>query len=487
MVIARPTIRAASQEAKVAVGQLIDGQWLSGGSDRLEVTRKDTGQILASLPVSQHQHLELAISAAARAIGSRPLQGWERYQILALVAASVKRESERLSLLIAQEVGKTIREARSEVEAGQSALQFAAEESKRVGGETIDLAAVRLRNQRFGFTIRVPAGPVCAITPFNAPFNQACHKIGSSIAAGCPVVIKPSSLTPLSTIALAELFMEAELPPSYLHVLIGSSEVGEWMLNERRFRRYLFTGSRAIGEHIHNTVGLRPTLLELGSNAATIVHLDADLEAAAAACALSGFGLAGQVCTSVQRILVHDSVMKRFQDLLAERTRALRVGDPLDESTDVGPLVTESAAQRIDDWVTEAVNSGAQLVEGGRHEGAFYWPTILSNVRNSMRVVCEEVFGPVVSLIPYSSIQDAIAVANDTPYGLQGGIFTASLDVAFLAVRTFEVGGLMVNDTSRFRVPHQPYGGVKDSGLGREGPRYVVQELTDLKFVSIST
>ena len=449
----------------------------------IAVCDKFSGEVVENLPSAVPSDVVRAVDLAVDAISSRPLSPWDRYQILNGAAQLLAKESEELARLLVAEVGKTIRESRAEVANALQALVVAGEEAKRIHGDVLEAEAVPQGAGKFAMTIRVPSGPVCAIAAFNAPFNQAAQKIGSSIAAGCPVVFKPSPLTPLTTLRLADVLQTAGLPPGYLSVLLGDETLGNALLTESRFRRYMFTGSRRVGELIRATVGLRPSLLEMGSNSATIVHSDADLQRAAQACVASGYATAGQVCISVQRLLVQRSVLAEFTARVVAGAEALRVGDPRDESTDMGPMVSESAAARVESWITTAEAAGAKVCTGGGRNGGLVQPTVLTSVTNSMSVVCDEVFGPVICIMPYDDFDDAIQMANDTPYGLQAGLFTSRIDLAFRAIHALEVGGLMINDASRYRAPHLPFGGVKNSGVGREGPRYAIEELTDLKTV----
>ena len=332
----------------------------------------------------------------------------------------------------------------------------------------------------------MPVGVVAAITPFNYPFLLGAHKVGPAIAAGNAVVLKPPPVTPLSSLVLLEAFSQAGLPPGYLQVLVGGADLGEAMLREERFGFYTFTGSTLVGRHIKESVGMRRVALELGNNSPNIVHRDADLALAAGACARKGTSAAGQACISVQRILVHESVMEPFVEMLAREMDALSLGDPEDPGTDVGPMVSETAAERAKDWLAQAVGGGARVVTGGRVEGPFVSPTVLVDTLPDMLVECEEVFAPVVTVRPYRTLDEAFAYANDTRFGLQAGIFTKSLDVAMAAARKLHFGGVIVNDASSYRADNMPYGGVKSSGVGREGPKYAIEDLTELRTVVLN-
>lgn len=466
-----------------AYGLFIDGEWIDTG-ERLDVIEKYSGRPFASMSVADRAAVDRAIAAAARAWKQNPLSPYRRYEILTAAARLWSERREEIATALAREAGKIIREAYAEVDRVTQIFLLSGEEAKRITGEMIPVGSVPGSDNRFGFTIRVPVGVVCAISPFNFPALLTAHKVAPAIAAGNAVVLKPASTTPLMSVFMCEVLEQAGLPPGYLNLVVGGgSTVGEWLLQDPRINFYTFTGSSDVGERIKARTGLRRCKLELGSNAATIVHSDADLAQAARLCALKAFNNAGQVCISVQRVLVQEDVFEEFTRLMVEETRRFKLGDPLDPKTDIGPMISESEAIRAEEWVREAVAQGARVVTGGERNGAFLAPTILVDVRRDMKVVCNEVFAPVVSLIPYGTIDEAIALANDSEFGLQGGVFTRSIDVAFKVAREFEVGGVMVNDASSFRVDQMPYGGVKRSGIGREGPKYAIEEMTDTRLV----
>lgn len=464
---------------------LVNGEWRGGdGRNALAVLDKYSGVEIARIPEATERDVKEAVDAAQAAFELGELSLHERFTILARAAALVEREQQSLAQLLVQEVGKTIREARAEVTSAAAALLNAAEEAKRIDGETVPVEANPGSEKRFAVVMHTPSGPVCAITPFNAPFNQAAHKVASAIAAGNPVVLKPSEQTPLTAWRLAQILAEAGLPPGHLGLVYGRGDTtGEALLRDKRFARYTFTGSGRVGRHILATVGIRPVALELGSNAPTIVFADADLELAAQASRASGYAIAGQVCTSVQRLYVHESVFDRFSDIFASLVAKLKLGNPMDEATDVGPMLTDAGAERAERVLRNAVEAGAKVLVGGRREGRMFQPTVLSQVRRPMDVVCQEIFAPIVSLIPFANRDEVIREANDSEFGLQAGLFTRDLATAFYVARRLRFGGVMVNDASRYRAPNQPYGGVKDSGIGREGPKYAIRELTDFKTV----
>ena len=464
---------------------LIGGKWRRAPEHKLiDVLNKYDGTVIDSVPEATLQDVDDAVTAADEAFSRATLSPHQRYTILGRAAELMQRDAESLARLLVQEVGKTITESRAEVKSAIAALINAAEEAKRIDGETIPVDANPGSEGRFAVVMHTPSGPVCAITPFNAPLNQAAHKVASAIAAGNSVVLKPSEQTPLTAFRLASLMQEAGLPDGFCNLVFGYGQsVGERLLNDRRFARFTFTGSVAVGRHILATVGVRPVTLELGSNAPTIVFADANLKQAAIASRSSGYAIAGQVCTSVQRLYVHEDVLKEFTDIFVTLVGQMKLGDPMDEKTDVGPMLTDAAAERAERVLKEAVDSGATVLIGGTRKGRLFTPTVVTNVRKDLSLVCREIFAPIVSILPFRDTDAVIREANDSEFGLQAGVFTRDLSTAFYVARRLRYGGVMINDASRYRAPNQPYGGVKDSGMGREGPKYAIRELTDFKTV----
>jgi succinate-semialdehyde dehydrogenase/glutarate-semialdehyde dehydrogenase len=384
------------------------------------------------------------------------------------------------------EAGFTQSDASGEVRRCLQTLKLSAEEARRLAGDVIPLAGAPQQAGRMGFTLRVPLGVVLAITPFNSPLNTVAHKIAPAFAAGNAVILKPSSATPLTAFKLAEILVEAGLPAGFLSVIPGGAQVAEWLIADARVRFFAFTGSTEVGRSIQSRAGLRRTQMELGSIAFTILCDDAKLDTALAKVVNAGYRKAGQVCTSVQLLLAHRSIVGEVERQLAQKVRALKHGDPRDPDTFVGPLISEKEAVRVEAWIEEAVAKGAQRLAGGARKGASIPPTLLSGIDDSMKVGCQEVFGPVVCIVPFETLDEAIARVNATPYGLATGIFTNRLGDAFKAARQLEVGGVHVNETSSSRVDLMPYGGSKDSGFGREGPRYAVHEMTEERIVTFS-
>lgn len=410
----------------------------------------------------------------------------ERAALLWRVAGEVKQRTDSLAMSMVAQTGRPITECRTEVGRAVQALELSAEEAKRISGEVIPLDAVPGDPRRIGFTLRVPVGVVAAIYPFNAPLVLACHKLGPALAAGNSVVLKAPFEGALVSQGLVEAAIAAGVPPGALQLIHGGGGAGEALVGHPMVDLVSFTGGGTTARRILATAGLKRTVLELGGNSATIVHSDANLNRAADGIVPGAFGLAGQSCGSVQRLYVHVSVIEPLLELLVARTESLRMGDPRDEATEIGTLVSESAARRVSTLIKEAVNRGAKVESGGRRTGAALRPTILTGVRPDDRIVCEEVFGPTLAILPYDDIEGAFHAANDSPWGLQAGIFTRSLDIAILAARQIRVGGLNVNGPSRGRTELQPFGGVKQSGWGREGPRYAIQDMTELRMVTLS-
>ncbi|HLW59499.1 MAG TPA: aldehyde dehydrogenase family protein [bacterium] len=454
----------------------------------IAVTNPFDGSQVDTVPKADADDIERALATATRgARAMRRLTGYERYQILRKAADLMAQRTEDLARTITLEEGKIIGEARFEVSRATEIIALSAEEAKRQYGETIALdGAPGVTQQKFGFTVRVPCGVVLGISPFNFPLHLVCHKVGPALAAGNSVIVKPATDTPLSALKLTQIMLEAGTPPEGIQCITGSGgEVGEALCRDPRVRKITFTGSRDVGERICQVAGLKKVTMELGSNSPLIVMPDADIEKVAAAVAATGFSNAGQVCISAQRILPLKPIYNDLLNALKPKVAALATGNPLDEKTKMGPMVRERDAQRVDEWVREAVASGAKLVTGGERHGAIYAPTVLADVKPEMRVSRSEVFGPTVAVTPVGTIDEAIAMANDTNYGLSAGIFTQNIDWAMKFVQQVESGNLHVNWGPQWRADLMPYGGLKDSGFGKEGPKYAVQEMTELKMVVI--
>jgi acyl-CoA reductase-like NAD-dependent aldehyde dehydrogenase len=412
------------------------------------------------------------------------LSGYDRHRILHKAAGLIAARQEELGRLISTEEGKILAEGRLEANRAVETILGSAEEAKRIHGETVPVDAAPGAAGRLAFTLRVPCGVVVAISPFNFPLNLVCHKVGPALAGGNAVIVKPATDTPLSALKLTEILLEAGLPAEGIQCLTGSGgEIGDLLCADRRVRKITFTGSRDVGEHICKVAGLKKVTMELGSNAPLIVMPDADLDRVAQAVAATGYANAGQVCISTQRVLTAGRVYSDFLSALKPKVEALTTGSQLDETVKVGPMVREKDAVRVDDWIREAVSAGARLVTGGRRSGAVYAPTVVADVKPEMRISSEELFGPAVAVTPFDDIDQAIALANDTNYGLAAAIFTESLEHAMKFAREVHSGNLHVNWGPQWRADLMPYGGLKESGFGKEGPRYAVEEMTELKLV----
>ena len=466
---------------------LIGGQWQAGTRPPFEVRDKYSGEIIGEVDCAGREQIDAAIASAADSFARAPLDPQQRYTALQKLAGLIEQHRDELAALITAEGGLPISDSLTEVSRAVQTCIVSAEEGKRLVGEMVPIETAPGQAHRLAFTIRVPRGVVCAITAFNSPLNMICHKVAPALASGNTVVMKPSELAPFTGIRLFELLLEAGFPPGHLNLVHGAGgDLGPWLVENPRVDFYTFTGSARAGAWIRDRVGLRPLVLELGSISPTIVCEDADLARAASRCAASAFRRAGQVCTSTQRVLVHRSIEPEFRRRLTAAAAALVVGDPRDPRTDVGPMISEREAMRAESWVCEAVAAGATLLHGGKREGAILHPTILAGVTPAMRVSCEEIFAPVVSISAYDGFDDAIAQANGTPFGLAAGIFTKDVTRAMSAARRLSVGLLHVNDASSSRVDLMPFGGVKQSGQGREGPKYAMQEMTEERLITFN-
>ncbi|CAI9005642.1 Lactaldehyde dehydrogenase [Brevibacillus sp. IT-7CA2] len=464
----------------------IGGEWVKTES-YIPVLHKYTGECIAHIAKTCQQHVTEAVEAAWETFKADKLTPFQRYKILLKASELMEERRDEMERSLIREVGKTRKDAMNELDRTINTLRLSAEEAKKIHGEMIPLQATEGSENRLGFTIRVPKGVIGAITPFNYPLLLSTHKIAPALAAGNTLVVKPATVTPIATFLLVEILEEAGLPKGYVNIVTGAgSQVGEWLLDEERIAMYTFTGSGEVGRRIKERSGMRPVALELGNNSPNIVHLDADLELAARQTAARSFHNAGQACIAVQRIYVHESVMQAFSDLYISHVHQLKVGNPEDPDTDVGPMISEKEASRTEEWVQEAISQGARSLMPVKREGALFYPAVLVDTRPEMKVVCREVFAPVVTIIPYSDLEDAFTQANDSEYGLQAGIFTRDLNVAMKAARVLEYGGVVINDVSTYRNDVMPYGGIKNSGLGKEGPRYAVEEMTEERMVVIN-
>ncbi|MEO6325704.1 MAG: aldehyde dehydrogenase family protein [Thermoanaerobaculia bacterium] len=467
---------ARVQSRSRAGGDLV----LNEASSELVVRSPFDGSEVGRLQRPSLHTVEQAIAGAAAVFPkTRRIPTFERAAILRKIADTLRVRNESLARTLAREAGKPIKAARTEAERAVATFLSAASEVERRAGDVLPLDVNEASLGRWGVLRRVPVGPVCAITPFNFPLNLCAHKVAPAIAVGAPIVHKPASQTPLSALALAEIVHEAGWPAEAYVVLPVTGEAGEKIALDPRLPIVSFTGSAEVGWRLKGLAPKKRVWLELGGNAAAIVHSDADVASAAARCAAGGFGYAGQSCIALQRTLVHRPVFAAFRDAFVAATRKLTSGDPLDDSTDVGPMISTADADRIESWLEEAVAQGAELLCGGKRTGNVIEPMVLVNTKREMRVECEEVFGPIVTLSPYDTFAEALQRANDSRFGLQAGLFTQDIDRIQQAFDTLEVGGLIVNDVPTWRADRMPYGGVKDSGVGREGPAYAMDEYTE--------
>jgi acyl-CoA reductase-like NAD-dependent aldehyde dehydrogenase len=465
---------------------LIDGRWVEG-TETFPVFDKFTGARIGEADRASREQVDAAVDAAHRSFQRTRLDPYERYAVLRRVCDGIERRRDELARTITAEAGFPVADAVNEVTRAIQTFVISAEEAKRLVGEMVPIEGSPGNAHRMAFTIRVPRGVVCGITSFNAPLNFVAHKTAPALAAGNTVVLKAPQATPFSAALLFEILLEAGIPAGHINLVQGpGSEVGRWLVENLQIRFYTFTGSTEVGKALHRAVGLRPIALELGSIAGTIVCDDGDLDRAAPRIANSAFKRAGQACTSTQRLFVQKSVLDRFTEKFVAATAKLKIGNPHDPETAIGPMISEAEAARAEQWVRDAVASGARLVAGGQRERALLAPTILVDVNRDMRVICQEIFAPVVSIIPFDTLDDAITQINSTEFGLAAGIFTRDINQAMRAARSIHVGVVHINESSSSRVDLIPFAGVKDSGLGREGPKYAMQEMTEERLITLS-
>jgi acyl-CoA reductase-like NAD-dependent aldehyde dehydrogenase len=463
---------------------LIGGEWVETGEWQ-EVRSPYSGEVVARVPTAGADETRRAIDAAEAAMRD-PLPAHKRAEILVRVAGLLGRRHDEVAHLISDEAGKPMKAARIEAARAMSTYTFAAVEARKLAGDMIPMDASQAGEGKLAFTLRRPLGVVGAISPFNFPLNLVAHKIAPALAAGCAVVLKPAGQTPLSALLLAELETEAGLPPGWLNVVVGrSSEIGDALVEDDRVKVITFTGSSGVGWDLAARAPRKRVNLELGNSTPLIVEPDADLERAVAATAQHGFSFAGQSCISIQRVYVQEGIYDEFVSALVPKVEALKLGDPADEETDVGPVIDEDARDRILEWIDEARGAGAEILAGGQLDGDLLQPTVVANPAPELKVSCEEVFGPVVTVSRYGTLDEAIELANGTKYGLQAGIFTGSIRSAMKVASELEFGGVTVNEAPTFRADQMPYGGVKESGNTKEGPAYTVRELTDERLVVI--
>jgi acyl-CoA reductase-like NAD-dependent aldehyde dehydrogenase len=465
---------------------LIAGEWRSG-SETFDVKSPYDDAVVASVATPSDEDAEAAVAAAAGVFDeARKLPVHQRSEALLHISRRLEERGDEVAEVIAREGGKPMKWAKVEATRAVSTFRWAAEECRRDGGEILRLDTEASLGARLGLVRRFPLGPVLAIAPFNFPVNLVAHKMAPALAVGAPIVIKPATKTPLGALLLGELFTETDLPPGMCSILpVGGAKAGDLAADDR-FAKITFTGSTEIGWSLRERSPKKAITLELGGNAGVIVHKDADLDRAAQRIAYGGYYQAGQSCISVQRVLVHSSLGDRFTSKLIAEVEKLKTGDPMDPDTDVGPLIDHDSLERVTAWVDEAVQSGAEILTGGKREDPFYLPTVLAKTQPGMKVRSQEIFGPVTTIETYDDFEAAVADVNNTRYGLQAGIFTSDVKLLMLAHRDMEVGGIIANDVSSFRADQMPYGGTKDSGVGREGLRYAMDEMSQPKILVLS-
>jgi succinate-semialdehyde dehydrogenase/glutarate-semialdehyde dehydrogenase len=482
-----PVVHRTSELGALNVGTLIDGTWRDG-ERTFDVLDKFSGAAVVRVPESTRAQVADAVAHVAdfvRTSNRHPPA--ERAAILRACAELVERQRDQLAAVLASEAGFTARDARTEIDRTKVTLRLCAEAVTRLTGECVPFGASPGFESRLGFTVREPLGVVCAITPFNSPLNVVSHKIGPAIAGGNAVVLKPSALAPLSASILCDLLLEAGLHPGLLSMVNSAdASAGIWLGDEQAIDFYAFTGSTAVGREIQRAAGLRRTQMELGSIASTIVCLDADLDRAASRIVNAGFRKAGQVCTSVQRVYAERPIADRLIARLVEEAEAMSAGDPREPATDVGPMISEAAAIRVESWVKEAREAGAAILCGGVRSGSVFAPTVITGARPGLRVIDEEIFGPVVSVLVFDDLEDALDSANGTPFGLSVGFFSNDMRRVRRAIRSLRMGSIHINDASSSRADEMPFGGVKESGFGREGPHYAVREMTEERLVTFN-
>ncbi len=464
----------------------VGGKWKSS-SQKWEVINPYDGRAVGTTYLASPENVEEAMAAAAAAFQeTRKLPAFRRGEILHAISEGLKARKEEVARMITLESGKPITDARGEVNRAVNTFQVASEEAKRIEGELIPLDLMPGSEGRVGITRRLPVGPILGISPFNFPLNLVAHKIAPALAAGNTIILKPAPKTPLTALLLAEIIASAGVPDGAVNVFLCSNELAEKMLVDPRIKMLSFTGSGPVGWALKQKANKKRGILELGGNAGVIIHSDADLDTAARRCAVGGFSYAGQVCISVQRIFVQEKIYTPFLDRFLPLVQSLKVGDPLSEETAMGSMIDLKAAERVEGWIQEAVSQGAKILTGGKRVGTLLQPTVLEKTTPQMQVRCQEVFAPLVTVAPYAGLDEAIAQLNDSPYGLQAGLFARDIKEIFHAFDEIDVGGLIVNDVPIYRIDHMPYGGIKESGVGREGIRYAIEEMTDLKFMALN-
>jgi len=464
----------------------IDGSWESGALSK-DIKSPYDQKVFASVHFADKTQVQKAIQSAHLAFDkTRQLSSIERFEILMLISREIAQRKEDLAKSITLSAGKPIKSSRVETDRAVNTFSVAAEEAKRMGGDFLPLDWSCQTKKRWGLVRRFPIGVVAGITPFNFPLNLVAHKVAPAIASGNSIVLRPASQVSVTSLLLGEIIQKSGFPSGGINIVpCGYEEAGP-LLEDERIKKITFTGSPEIGWSLKKKAYKKKVTLELGGNAAVIIEPDTDLSYALSRTLLGAFSYAGQICISIQRIFLHEKIYDRFMSEFVKATQLLKLGDPLQEETDIGPMINLGAAEQIEEWVDDATRQGARLVTGGHRDGSLYEPTILENVSPALRISCHEAFAPVAVVSPYSDFDQALKHVNDSVYGLQAGVFTRDLKKAFLAYETLDVGGVIVNDIPTFRIDHMPYGGVKESGFGREGLKYAIEEMTELKLMAIN-
>ncbi len=464
----------------------VNGQWQESNILK-EISSPYDGQVVGQIFWANQDQVGQAIEAATKAFDqARRIPSYQRARLLEEIASGLKKRREELARSIALQAGKPIRDSRIEVDRAILTFDLASEEARRIGGEIIPLDLNAFSLNRWGLIRRFPLGPITAITPFNFPLNLVAHKVAPALASGNTILLRPASQVAITSLLLAEIVAETGLEPGIFNVIPCDYQAAESLITDERIKMITFTGSSTVGWAIKARAPKKKVTLELGGNAALVVEPEADLNFAISRAVIGSFAYAGQICISIQRLYLHEKIYDRFMADFVIKTKGLRLGDPLDEMTDVGPMINESAAQQTEEWINEAVEKGARIVCGGKRKGSLFEPTILENVDPQCRISSLEAFAPVVVVYPYKDFEKALAEVNNSIYGLQAGIFTNDLKKVWLAFETLDVGGVIINDIPTYRIDHMPYGGVKESGIGREGLRYAIEEMTELKLLALN-
>jgi acyl-CoA reductase-like NAD-dependent aldehyde dehydrogenase len=465
---------------------LINGEWRES-KDTREIKSPYDQSIVGKVHFAGKTETEEAVNSAHKAFeASKKLSSHQRSQVLEKISSEIDRRKEELAQSIALCAGKPIKSSRVEVERAVSTFKIASEEAKRIGGEIIPLDLSAQTNERWGLIRRFPIGPISAITPFNFPLNLVAHKVAPALASGNTVILRPSSQVSITSVLLGDIIKETDYPAGGMNIVPCGYEAAEILLTDEKIKKITFTGSPKIGWELKKKAYKKKVTLELGGNAAVVVEPDANLDFAIPRTVLGAYSYAGQVCISIQRIFLHEKIYDRFMGDFIDAAKKLKLGDPLEDDTDVGPMINLGAAKQTEEWVNEAVENGARVLTGGKRDGVMYEPTILENVKPELRISWLEAFAPVVVVYPYKDFEEALKGVNYSVYGLQAGIFTNDLKKAFRAFEVLDVGGVIINDFTTFRIDNMPYGGIKESGFGREGLKYAIEEMTEMKLMAVN-